>query len=156
MATVETTIAAPRADVWAALIDVRTYPTWLVGARRIRSVDDGWPSPGSAFHHVVGFGPVRIADSTRCVDADPERRLELLVRARPAVEATVVFELADAVEGTRVTMEEHPIGLHRLLAPVLTPLAQARNRASLDRLEDRVRDRVRRGTGRGIAGGESG
>src|SRR5690606_1626400 len=79
MTTVETTIAAPRADVWAALVDVRTYPTWLVGARRVRSVDDGWPEPGQAFHHVVGVGPITIADATRSVAVDPERRLELLV-----------------------------------------------------------------------------
>jgi uncharacterized protein YndB with AHSA1/START domain len=141
MTTVETTIAAPRADVWEALVDVRTYPTWLLGARRIRSVDDAWPAPGSAFHHVVGVGPITIADATRSVAVDPERRLELVVRARPAIEATVVFELTDVADGTRVAMEEHPIGLHRLLAPVAAPLAQARNRASLERLEDRVRER---------------
>ncbi|MGV3759279.1 MAG: SRPBCC family protein [Actinomycetota bacterium] len=141
MTTVETTIAAPRADVWEALVDVRTYPTWLLGARRIRFVDDAWPAPGSAFHHVVGVGPIRIADATRSVAVDPGRRLELVVRARPALEATVVFELADAPEGTHVTMEEHPIGVHRLLAPVVAPLTQGRNRASLERLEDRVRQR---------------
>jgi len=142
MTTVQVTLAAPRPDVWAALVDVRTYPTWLVGARRIRSVDDEWPAPGTAFHHVVGFGPITIADATRSVAVDPERRLELVVRARPAVEATVVFELQDAAEGTLVTMEEHPIGLHRVLAPVLAPLTQARNRASLAQLEDRVRARI--------------
>lgn len=142
MTTVQVTLAAPKADVWAALVDVRTYPTWLVGARRIRSVDDDWPAPGTAFHHVVGFGPITIADATRSVAVEPERRLELVVRARPAVEATVVFELRDDAEGTLVTMEEHPIGLHRILAPVLAPLTQARNRASLDQLEDRVRARI--------------
>ena len=142
MTTVQVTLAAPRPDVWAALVDVRTYPTWLVGARRIRSVDDDWPAPGTAFHHVVGFGPITIADATRSVAVDPERRLELVVRARPAVEATVVFELRDAAEGTLVTMEEHPIGVHRILAPVLAPLTQARNRASLAQLEDRVRART--------------
>lgn len=142
MTTVEATIAAPRADVWAALVDVRTYPTWLLGARRIRSVDDGWPGPGHAFHHVVGFGPITIADATRSVAVDPERRLELVVRARPALEATVVFELSDAAEGTRVVMEEHPIGVHRVLAPLVAPLTQARNRASLERLRDRVLERT--------------
>lgn len=152
MTTVEVTIAAPRPDVWATLVDVRTYPTWLLGARRIRSVDDAWPAPGSAFHHVVGAGPLAIADATRSVAVDPERRLELVVRARPAIEATVVFELRDVAEGTQVTMEEHPIGLYRLLAPVVAPLAQARNRASLERLEDRVRAR----RGPGIASPETG
>ncbi len=139
------TIAAPRDQVWDALIDVRTYPHWLVGARRIRSIDDAWPEPGSAFHHVVGFGPIKIADKTISIAVDPKRRLELEVRARPAVQATVVFELKDTPDGgTEVEMEEHPIGVHRVLAPVLAPLTQARNRASLDQLETRVRERAER------------
>lgn len=142
MTTVQATIRAPRADVWDALVDVRTYPTWLLGARRIRSVDDGWPAPGTAFHHVVGLGPLTIADATRAVAVDEGRRLELEVRARPAIVATVVLQLRDVVEGTEVTMEEHPTGIHRLLAPVAAPLAQPRNRASLARLEERVRDRL--------------
>jgi len=142
MTTVEVTIAAPRADVWEALVDVRTYPSWLIGARRIRAVDEHWPAPGSAFHHVVGAGPVRIADRTRSVAVDPLSRFELDVRAWPALRATVVFELRDAVEGTHVSMEEHPMGPHRVLAPVLAPLTQLRNRASLAQLENRVRQRM--------------
>lgn len=143
MSTVEVTLAAPRADVWEALIDVRTYPTWLLGARRIRSVDEGWPAPGTAFHHVVGLGgPLTIADRTRSVAVEPHAHLELDVRARPLVSATVTFDLRDAPEGTHVVMEEHPTGIHRLASPVLAPLTQARNRASLDRLEDRVRERL--------------
>ena len=67
------------------------------------------------------------------------------MRARPAVQATVVFELKDTPDGgTEVEMEEHPIGVHRVLAPVLAPLTQARNRASLDQLETRVRERAER------------
>ena len=41
-------------------------------------------------------------------------------------------------------MEEHPIGVHRLLAPLMSPLALARNRASLEKLEHRVRERIGR------------
>lgn len=128
--------------MWDALVDVRTYPTWLIGARRIRSVDEGWPAPGTAFHHVVGIGPLTIADATRSVAVEDSRRLELEVRARPAIVATVVFELRDVPEGTEVTMEERPTGVYRLLAPLAAPLAQARNRASLASLEERVRDRL--------------
>jgi uncharacterized protein YndB with AHSA1/START domain len=142
MTAVTVTIDAPRSEVWEALVDVRTYPTWLVGARRIRHVDHGWPVPGTAFHHVVGLGPVlTIKDRTSSVAVDPERRLELEVRARPLVRATVVFELRDVPDGTEVTLEEHPIGAHRLLAPLVAPLTQARNRASLAQLEDRVHER---------------
>jgi uncharacterized protein YndB with AHSA1/START domain len=139
MTSTSCTIAAPRADVWAALVDARTYPTWLIGARRIRRVDDGWPAPGTAFHHVVGpGGPLTIADKTCSVAVEEQRRLELDVRALPFIRATVVFELEDHPEGTHVHMEEHPIGVHRLLAPLLGLPTKARNRASLERLEERV------------------
>ncbi|MGH9084454.1 MAG: SRPBCC family protein [Acidimicrobiales bacterium] len=145
MTAVTATIEASRPEVWDALVDVRTYPTWLLGARRIRHVDAAWPAPGSAFHHVVGVGPVlTISDRTSSVAVEPERRLELEVRARPLIRATVVFELRDTPEGTEVTLEEHPTGAHRLLAPLVAPLTLARNRASLARLEDRVRERDRR------------
>ena len=145
MSTVQVIIDAPPEDVWDALVDVRTYPDWLIGARRIRAVDDGWPAPGTAFHHTVGIGgPLTISDRTRSVAVDPTRSLELDVRARPLVHATVRFELRPAGGGTEVAMEEHPIGIHRLLAPVMTPLAHARNRASLEKLERRVRERMGR------------
>jgi uncharacterized protein YndB with AHSA1/START domain len=143
MTAVTATLEASRPEVWDALVDVRTYPTWLLGARRIRHVDEGWPAPGSAFHHVVGLGPaLEIRDRASSVAVEEGRRLELEVRARPLIRATVVFELQDSPDGTEVTLEEHPIGLHRLLAPVIAPLTVARNRASLARLEERVRARA--------------
>lgn len=145
MTTTRVTIDAPRSEVWDALIDVRTYPAWLVGAQRIRTVDDDWPAPGTAFHHVVGFGPIKIADSTKAIAVEPQRRLELEVRARPAIVATVIFELRDSAGGrTDVSMEEHPIGIYRLLAPVAAPITRARNAASLEQLEQRVRERAER------------
>src|SRR4051812_41318490 len=58
-------IEAAEHDIFSVLLDPYTYPEWLVGAQRIRSVDDAWPEPGTAFHHVVGFGPIKVADSTR-------------------------------------------------------------------------------------------
>lgn len=149
MTTVHATIDAPPSDVWDTLLDVRSYPTWLVGARKIRRVDEGWPAPGTTFHHEVGLGgPFTIADRTRCVACDPPRRLELDVRARPLVHGRVTFELRPADGGgTDVTMEEHPIGVHRLLAPIVAPVTQARNRASLAILGARVRERAAGGTG---------
>jgi uncharacterized protein YndB with AHSA1/START domain len=146
MATVHTTIAAPAAEVWDALVDVRTYPRWLIGARRIRRVDDGWPAPGTAFHHEVGLGgPLTIRDRTRSEAVDEGRRLELDVRARPLLQANVTFELRSTPEGTEVTLEEHPTGWYRLLAPLLAPLVLARNRASLEKLDERVTERAERG-----------
>ncbi len=135
MATVRTTLAATVSEVWEALVDARTYPHWLIGAQRIRRVDDGWPAPGTAFHHEVGLGgPLTIADRTRCVSLDPQRCLELDVRAGPLIHATVTFRLVPMAGGTEVSLEEHPIGVHRVLAPVLAPLVAARNKGSLEKL----------------------
>ena len=132
-------IEAPLAEVWDALLDVRAYPSWLVGAQKIRRVDDDWPVPGSAFHHEVGLGgPFTIADRTRCVEIDERRRLVLDVRARPVFHGTVTFDLVDHGGVTEVRMEEHPTGVFRLVTPLITPITGARNRVSLDVLRDRV------------------
>lgn len=144
MSTVHTTIDAPLDDVWEALVDVRTYPDWLIGAREIRRIDDGWPAPGTAFHHTVGVGPFTISDRTRSDAVESNRVLALDVRAWPLVHGKVRFELRPAAGGTEVEMEEHPIGIHRVLAPLMSPLALARNRASLEKLEHRVRERIGR------------
>ena len=145
MTTVRTTIDAPVEEVWDALVDVRTYPHWLIGARRIRRIDDGWPAPGTAFHHEVGIGgPLTIRDRTRSEIVEPGRRLQLDVRARPLLRADVTFELTPTAEGTEVSLEEHPTGWHRLLAPLLAPLVMARNQASLGKLSERVAERTDR------------
>src|SRR5690554_932011 len=87
---VSRTIDAPLEDVWDALVDVRTYPSWLIGAQKIRAVDDDWPEPGSAFHHTVGIGgPLTLSDRTRCREIDPPHRLVLDIKARPLVHGTV-------------------------------------------------------------------
>ena len=68
-------IAASPDRVFDVLLDPTTYPDWLRGAKRIREVDTSWPEPGSAFHHVVGAGPLALADKTTVVGhARPRHR----------------------------------------------------------------------------------
>ena len=38
------------------LSDGWSYATWVVGAARIRDVDDGWPTVGTKIHHPSGSG----------------------------------------------------------------------------------------------------
>src|SRR3546814_11069479 len=77
MSSVSATIEAPVSAVWAALVDPDTYPDWLIGARRIRRVEDGWPRPGTSFHHVVGLGgPLSIADRTTALEVDRKSVVE--------------------------------------------------------------------------------
>ena len=123
-------------DIFSVLLDPYTYPEWLVGAQAIRSVDDSWPAPGAAFHHVVGFGPVKIADSTRVSEVSTPNCLELNVRARPFGRARARFTLHPEGPGrTELSFEETPTSpLLRFGAPVLDPGIAVRNDASLKRL----------------------
>lgn len=131
---VERLVAAPPAAVYAAVSDPTTYPRWLVGAQRIRSVDPGFPAPGTAFHHSVG--PVEEAtvdDRSESIAADPPHRLVLDVHVGP-LDGTVEFLLSAADDGTRVVFRETPRGLPRLALPGLRPVLHARNTRSIQQL----------------------
>lgn len=124
----------PRAEVFDALADPHTYPHWLVGCREIRRVEDGWPEPGTRFHHRTGLiGPLAVEDDTEVLAVDAPDTLTLEVRFRPLGRGRVTFRLQDA-EGsaTRIDMDEVPLGALSIAAPVLDPLIHARNRASLN------------------------
>ncbi len=148
MAYTSREIAASPADVYAALIDPRTYPLWLVGASEIRDVDPEWPASGSRFYHRVRFGPFAVDDSTKMIAVQPCRCIQLAVRARPLVSAIVTFTLVGDDQRCIVTFEEEPqprlVG--NLVRPVMDPVTHARNHHSLKRLE-RVVIRTRKTLG---------
>jgi uncharacterized protein YndB with AHSA1/START domain len=140
MAVVTRSLPIQRSAIFSALVDPYTYPHWLVGARAIRSIDDDWPAPGSAFHHRVGLaGPLQVADLTRVLYLDAPRSLTLEVRVRPfgrgRTRFTLVDESGDGPAATRVELDEVPIGLLGPARPVLDPLTVLRNRRSLEQLE---------------------
>lgn len=143
MTTTVRTFDAPIADVYATLVEPTTYPHWLVGAKRIRTVAPQWPAAGSWFEHVVGFGPFQLADRTTSLGAVPPRHLELLVRARPLLKAAVRFELEERPSGCLLTMTETPQGMYRRIKPIAAPILRKRNERSLERLAAAVD--VRRG-----------
>ena len=99
-------IDAPADAVFAVLADADAYAQWVVGAKEIRSSDPDWPNVGSRFYHSVGAGAATIDDSTAVLACEPERRLELEVRFRPAGVARVSLELEAQGASTRVTMRE--------------------------------------------------
>jgi uncharacterized protein YndB with AHSA1/START domain len=140
MASADLVIEADRDAVWAAVADPTTYPSWLIGAKLIRSVDQDWPSPGTRFHHRVGFGPITFDDHTTVVEVDPSRLLALRIRATFALQAIARFELSDHDRGTQVRFEEEPARriIGNLVRPVLDPMTHARNAASLRRLSEFV------------------
>ena len=134
MATSEADFSVGVSDLFDVIVDPETYPRWLIGTRRIRDVSDDWPRPLSSFKHSVGFGLLVIADKSTLRAIRPPVMMELLVRARPVLEAVVRFELTPTPTGSRLTMRETPTGVYRVFSAVAHPLIHARNEASLHRL----------------------
>lgn len=155
MREVRRTVHAEADQVWAVLADPDTYPSWLLGAQRIRAVDPAFPEPGSGFDHTVGASDkVSVDDSSTSLEADPGRTLVLEVRARPLFRGVVRFRLVPVRDGTEVALGEEALGPLRLASPLLDPVLAARNRRSLARLQELVEARAAgSGPGRGSPAG---
>jgi len=135
-AVVRRTIKAEPAKVWAVLSDGWLYPSWVVGASRMREVEESWPAPGSKLHHSVGLWPLLIDDRTEVVGCEPQRRLRLKAHGWPAGAAEVEIELSPAGGGTEVTIREDAVsGPARLVpGPVRQLGVVPRNKEALRRL----------------------
>jgi len=122
--------------VWAVLADGWLYPLWVVGASRMREVEDSWPAVGARIHHSVGAWPVLIDDYTEVLACENERLLELRARAWPTGEALVRIRLTATGEGTEVTIEEDASSGPATLVPqpLRTPPLHWRNVETLRRL----------------------
>ena len=135
--TVHRRLVKASADrVWEVLADGWLYQVFVVGASRMRDVDDSWPKPGSNLYHSVGVWPLLIDDTTSVVESEPPTRLRLRARAWPAGEADVVFRLQPRGFETEVIIEEDAAsGPARLMpAPLRKPLLTWRNNETLRRL----------------------
>jgi uncharacterized protein YndB with AHSA1/START domain len=122
--------------VWAVLSDGWLYPLWVVGASRIREVEDGWPAVGTRIHHSVGAWPLLIDDYTEVLLCEADRVLELRARAWPTGEASVRIRLTPLGDETEVTIEEDASSGPATLVPkpVRTPPLHWRNVETLRRL----------------------
>ena len=136
MARNEIQVGATAERVFEVLRDPACYPRWVVGAKRFRFADPGFPAPGTRFHHAVGLGPFEVEDHTQVLEFDAPRRVVLKARARPLGTARVTIEVRPEGGGSRVTMSEGPgDALTRLVFTRLTdPLVRRRNDESLRRL----------------------
>ena len=112
------------------------YPTWVVGASRMRGVDKDWPRVGSKLHHSVGSWPLLVDDTTSSVEYQPPHRFTLRARAWPGGEAEVLLEVTPSHQGCTVTITEDAVaGPGKLLpGPVRTALLDPRNKETLRRL----------------------
>jgi uncharacterized protein YndB with AHSA1/START domain len=136
MAVNEAYMDAPPERVFAVLADASSYSHWVVGTRAVRAADEGFPAPGTRFHHRLGVPPLTVDDHTEVLASDPPRRLVLLTKARPLGVARVELRLEPDGAGTRVTMTETPADVRTrlLMNPLTDPLVRARNVQSLRRL----------------------
>lgn len=134
---VERTVDAPAEAVWKVLCDGWSYATWVVGASRVRDVDNAWPAEGSQIHHSVGLWPGLINDSTEVLESEEPRRLVLRARAWPAGEAKVTLTI-EPQGGARCTLaitEDATSGPATLVPqPVRQAMIRLRNVEALLRL----------------------
>jgi hypothetical protein len=146
MSQTQIEIAASPEEIFGYLEDCRTYESWLVGCKEIRSVEPEWPAPGARFFHRVGVGPLTIADCTKVISIDLSRELVLEARARPAGVAHVRFTLEQQGTFTVVAINEMPKRGFAAAAwnPAFEVLVHLRNKESLRRLKNYVEERSRK------------
>jgi uncharacterized protein YndB with AHSA1/START domain len=134
--TVHRDVNAPAAAVWSVLADGWLYPTWVVGATRMRDVDPAWPGVGAQLHHSVGVWPMVLDDTTTVLASVPKRELVLKARGWPMGEAEIRLTLTEHSGSCEVEMAEDAVSGPGRLVP--GPLRQAaiapRNTESLRRL----------------------
>jgi Polyketide cyclase / dehydrase and lipid transport len=136
MSTNTRRVRATPQQVWDVLADGWLYPLWVVGASRMREVDDDWPAPGSKLYHSVGSWPLLINDDTEVVESTPGSKLTLHARAWPTGTAGVTLRLEGVGSETDVSIEEDAVaGPARLLPkPVRDAALGWRNTEALRRL----------------------
>jgi uncharacterized protein YndB with AHSA1/START domain len=123
-------------QVFAVLHDGWLYPLWVVGASRMRDVDEAWPAPGTKLHHSFGVWPLLIDDTTKVLELESGRRLVLEARGWPVGQARVEITVEATGGGSLVSIaEDVSDGPARLVPqPVRVAGIDVRNRETLRRL----------------------
>jgi hypothetical protein len=136
MSTMHRFIEATPDQVFAVLADGWLFPSWVVGASRIRDVEEAWPAIDSKIHHSFGVWPAVIDDTTSVVEWNRPFKAEFIARGWPLGEADVIIEVQDRSGGCFVTMTEYAVSGPGTLVPgfVMKLLLDVRNREALQRL----------------------
>lgn len=145
MSTTSRPVAATPEQVWSVLADGWLYPLFVVGAARMRDVDETWPSVGARLHHSVGSWPLLIDDTTEVLEVDELERILLLARGWPAGQAHVEISLRPDGASTVVTIVEQVTSGPGALIPtsIQDPQLHLRNVETLRRLAFVVEGRTR-------------
>lgn len=135
MTTNTRTIEASPDKVWGVLADGWLYPLWVVGATRMREVDETWPALGSKLHHSAGVWPLVVDDNTEVLEVNPGRSLRLRARGWPMGEAEVVITLTPEGLRTRMDIAEDAVEGPGVLIPKVLrhPMIKWRNTEALVR-----------------------
>lgn len=133
----ECLIEADVEDVFAVLIDGWLYSAWVVGASKIRDVDEPWPEVGGKIHHSVGAWPLLVNDTTSVLEYEPLRRMKLRIRVWPAGHGDVEFRVEPHPAGSRVVMIESATSGPWSLVPdaIADLMLSPRNDETLGRLK---------------------
>ena len=145
MSTTTRPVSATPEQVWEVLADGWLYPLFVVGASRMRDVDESWPAVGARLHHSVGTWPLLLDDTTEVLEVEEGQRILLLARGWPAGQAHVDISLQPSGDTTVVTITEDATAGPGLLVP--KPLRDVqlhwRNVETLRRLAFVVEGRTR-------------
>ena len=136
MTTVSRTVSTSPDRVWDVLADGWLYPLWVVGAARIRDVDETWPAKGSKIHHSIGVWPALINDDTEVLELESGRAIRLRAKAWLLGQANVQITLSPVAGRTEVVLHEEPVSGPGVLIPdpILAPGLKWRNVETLRRL----------------------
>lgn len=99
----------PPEKVFEVLADGWLFPAWVVGASRMRAVDDDWPAVGSELHHSFGVWPALIDDSTTVLVWDPPHRMLMRPAGWPIGEAQVDIRVKPRGDGCVVRIDEYAV-----------------------------------------------
>jgi hypothetical protein len=129
-------LTCPPDAVFRVLADGWLYPSWVVGATRMRAVDDAWPEVDARLHHSFGVWPALIDDATVSEAWDPPRRAVFRAKGWPVGEARVVIDVKPRGDGCVVRIQEEPISGPGRLVPraVMDLMLHVRNTETLHRL----------------------
>lgn len=124
------------ADVFAVIGNGWLYPSWVVGASRMRDVDENWPNPGSRLHHSFGVWPALINDITLVESYEHGRSIVTRAKGWPIGEARIRIEVKARAAGTLVRIEENAVaGPGRFVPkPIMDVMLHWRNAETLQRL----------------------
>lgn len=136
MATNSRLINASPDAVFDVLRNGWLFPSWVVGASRIRGVDPTWPAVEAKLHHSFGVWPLLIDDTTSLLEWDPPRHVKFQARGWPIGEAEVTLDVKPRGDGCVVRMREDAAkGPGRLVPKPLRDIGLLiRNREALRRL----------------------